>query len=319
MISLFKTAYGNVISMNYSKDGRLLAMGCEDDNIYIADAENNSLLYTLQGHENYVSSVCFEDKYEENKLDQASSISLHKNKISKPKNDIKIYKEQIDLDEFIENLSEINLNNEVNINHVNKKSSKINLSSKNLTYSEFDFINNYSLFSASFDGSIATWQVEYSYNKIFKNKNNSFTLNNINKPNMLDSYLKIISLEACRENLITPISHAKVCPVQIYHMMIVNNLLIYLAKTNHDVSNIYFRIFFSKINQEKDKDKNIENNPDNSNTNDTSIIRSNYENLSTPQKEKGKFDGNSLMSTANKNKQQDIMNSTNSSAIKFKK
>jgi hypothetical protein len=310
LVSLFKTSYGNVICLDYSKDGRLLALGCEDDNIYIADAENNSLLYTLQGHENYVSSVRFEEKYEENKLDQINNIT-QKNKISKPKNEKKFYKEQIDLDEFIENISEINMNTEVNINHVNKKSSKINISSKNLIYNEFDFISNYSLFSASYDGSIATWQIEYSYHQNFINKSNFFTVNNTNKPNVLDFNLKIISLEACRENLITPISHAKICPVQIYDMIIVNNLLIYLAKTNHEVSDVYFRIYFSKINQEN-------NNSNNTNdVNNINSIKSNYEEMNTPQK--GRVGGNSLLSTANKSKKEDVLNSTASSAIKLKK
>lgn len=51
--------YGNFTCLEYTADGKLLAAGTESDHVFIIDCELNSLLYTLEGHKNYVSQIMF--------------------------------------------------------------------------------------------------------------------------------------------------------------------------------------------------------------------------------------------------------------------
>ena len=48
-----------VLALNYSPDGKTLAVGTEDRNVSLRDVESGLLLRTLTGHEDVVTGVCF--------------------------------------------------------------------------------------------------------------------------------------------------------------------------------------------------------------------------------------------------------------------
>lgn len=241
LVSIYKTSYGNICSINFSQNGKLLVLGCEDDNIYIADAESNSLLYCLQGHDNYVSSVCFEAK--------CKDIEVVPDSIKSKETTISKYQDKIDMRELFENINQINLDLPLDVNILNKNRSSKFFSNKNLRFLNKPHIcSSYSLFSSSYDGTIATWQIDHTYDPDFVNPKNYYKIES--EINKLDNILKTVSLDLSKEKLLTPISKLKVSNTPIFHMTIINNVLIYLGKHNHDNKCISFRLFFSKISKE---------------------------------------------------------------------
>lgn len=306
LVSIYKTSYGEIQCMDFSKDGKLLAIGCEDDNIYIADAEKNLLLYSLQGHDNYVSSVCFEDNIEESEINQkclnSNNQTSTSNSNSTSLNNKKIYDDKVEIDVIIESLINISLSNEENIVNLCKSKNNRIYSNKNLNLlSQVNILSNYSLFSSSLDGSIATWQIDHCSEKGYSNKSNYINIDNSKTTCKLDSF-KIISLDVSKENLLTPISKIKICPVQIFRLIVCNNILVYQAKMNHEITDIYFRVFFSKYSNHQEITEKYKTDEES-----TNISKTNQD-MST-----------SMISYSKNKGDTSVISSTTSTAIKVKK
>ena len=73
LISEFRSSFGNIITLNYSSDGKLLGVGTESDEAFVIEAETNSFLYCLEGHKNFVSSIFFQEQ-RQNEEDQLDAI-----------------------------------------------------------------------------------------------------------------------------------------------------------------------------------------------------------------------------------------------------
>lgn len=59
----FKTYFGAALCLSWSSNGRLLAVGGEDDMVHIYDAWTEAVIYRCCGHSSFVTGVCFEESF----------------------------------------------------------------------------------------------------------------------------------------------------------------------------------------------------------------------------------------------------------------
>ena len=64
LVCVHRSYYGNVLCLDYSGDGRLLAAGCEDDTITVYNTLSNEALCRCTGHRSFISSVRFDSTYD---------------------------------------------------------------------------------------------------------------------------------------------------------------------------------------------------------------------------------------------------------------
>lgn len=248
LLAVYKTSGWNITSMTFSFDGCILALGCQDDNIYIIDVNNSTLLLCLQGHENYITSLCFSDIVEEsyanennyddlNILYSTSKLSNHsKNSVKNNFDDQK----KFELSKFL-SIYDIHENQDLSV--LLKRKITENVSNSKFS-SENIIIKGYTLFSTSLDGNIATWQIEYRYT--YNSKIGlDYKIDNEKKIILLDS-LKVVSLDSSIENVVKPINLAYVSNSQIYDLKVYDNVLIYCAKNDYNFNNLYLKLFFAK-------------------------------------------------------------------------
>eukprot|EP00826_Nyctotherus_ovalis_P021449 TRINITY_DN16921_c0_g2_i3.p1 TRINITY_DN16921_c0_g2~~TRINITY_DN16921_c0_g2_i3.p1 ORF type:complete len:393 (+),score=90.69 TRINITY_DN16921_c0_g2_i3:186-1364(+) len=57
---IHRSYYGNVLCLDYSADGKLLAVGAEDDSITVYDTAVNAAICRCTGHRSFVSSIHFD-------------------------------------------------------------------------------------------------------------------------------------------------------------------------------------------------------------------------------------------------------------------
>ena len=176
LVNEYKTNYGNIISMEYSPDGKLLGLGTESDNVYILDAEYGNLLYCLEGHMNYVTSLVFSEVNEEESQDknllESKLNDSHDNLAFLSLNTQKhnnLLNKQLSVNEFSSLFDDSDeLENTVDI----KRLRKLRTSVKNLIdVNEMDNISTYDLYTAGLDGYLAVWRIEYFYDEGFNAKN----------------------------------------------------------------------------------------------------------------------------------------------------
>lgn len=274
MSCVFKTTYGNIISMSFSSDGRLLGLGCEDDNIYIIDTNKNLLLYTLIGHDNYISSILFREDFEE----EADFSIKNMKKELKPSKNMKIYTEEVDLNEMISNIYEDLINKQIVINNKNSNEqltadmisvpvkSKI-LSNKNLNYivdanpKKKRFLLSYILYSSSFDGTVSTWQIDNIIEK--DEKETSLQCEEVTKKVLqneevkLDRTLKIVCLDSNEDNSIKWLSNSRLSSTQVFKIIMLGDFFIYLSKMSSSLSDVYLRIYTKNKKEYEDLSKRI--------------------------------------------------------------
>ena len=77
LIAEFKSSFGNIITLDYSADGKLLGVGTESDEAFIIEADSNSFIYCLEGHKNFVSSIIFDEQLQ-NDEDQLEALEEQK-------------------------------------------------------------------------------------------------------------------------------------------------------------------------------------------------------------------------------------------------
>lgn len=261
LVCIYKTSFGGIKCIRYSSDGKILAIGCEDDHAYIIDAEKNLLIYALAGHSNYVTGLCFDANIEEEAESCPSKTfsklkSVDERKISIEKVDIKDY--LIELNGLSNNdLSKLASKDFQLINDKmfsDTRKSKI-LSNKNLMNfmnecpNKPKTINSYLLYSAGLDGCLATWQIDVILEKNYINKSNYVQPESLKESNKLDTKLKTVLLDVSSENVIKSLEMVKVSPAQIYSLKVHKNFLVYLAKMNNRYSDVYLRMFYTKSNK----------------------------------------------------------------------
>lgn len=259
LICLYKTPFGNAISLNYSHDGRLLAIGCEDDNCYIVDSERNSLIYCLEAHMNYITSIIFDRTVIEEEDSTQGDLS-----VTKTSSNSKLLRKsstsasrQVDIDEMISFLAQNSLENTkspdigLSLELLRRTRTSNAFSTKNvLNFNPENrtFVTTYVLYTASLDGYLATWSIEAVFERNYTNHKNYLKMSSMGESTAnLDSTIKTVLLGSTKENKQTSLSYERICSAPIYEMYIYDRLLVYLAKRNNTYNDIYLRILFGEM------------------------------------------------------------------------
>jgi len=147
---IHKSYYGNILCLDYSDDGKLLAAGAEDDSITVYNTINNTPICRCTGHRSFISSIHF-DSMRESKDDFESKKEISETEIERGLKHIKTnYK----------NLTENELLAAVKKSHATKDHPNAN--------------NSYRLISAGYDCMISVWELNINaiedYNDFQRNR-----------------------------------------------------------------------------------------------------------------------------------------------------
>ena len=191
LISIFKSYYGSILALEFSFDGRLLAMGTESDQIYIVDPEYNLVLYCLEGHRNFITNLTFfEETVDEEDVLENSNFESNRN----DNNDYNtlnslqtiIINKEMSLEEMTKIMS-IDEKSTIDIRQLRRaRSSLVN---KYVESEELRCNITYDLYSTSMDGMMGVWRVEHFFEKSFINEAN-YCFNT----NSLVNIVKIVEL-----------------------------------------------------------------------------------------------------------------------------
>ena len=183
----FTSYYGNFISLEYTLDGRVLATGTESDHVFIINCETNVLLYSLEGHKNYVTQIMFFENVCQDDNGDTGSVNTKTNDSSNNLNTTnKSVKEKrrssinfVPIQEAsIEQMRNIILkenqakNDYLNIDFIrNTRTSKgEDLEDNN---EEGDkLLTTYDIFTTGMDGYIAVWRIDFYYDEYKFNEKN---------------------------------------------------------------------------------------------------------------------------------------------------
>ncbi len=271
LISEFKSNYGNIISLEYSLDGKVLGLGCEDDNVYIIDAELNTLLYCLDGHKNYITSIIFEEQLvgDDETIDksQMNSIEGIYDKLETYKSEKGIFNsnqtttkinpvnnKEISLDDLTQIVNEID--EVINID-IRRSRTSIN---PNIPIQGFRLSTTYDVYTASLDGHLGIWRIEYFYDEgIINEKNYNFiniqSLNNREVSLIKLEQPKIEYLSNIENNKIYFTNMVKIKNAQLNYLTMIDNILIYISKRNSLGSSLYLCIYHGVIQVEEEISK----------------------------------------------------------------
>jgi hypothetical protein len=243
LVAEFQSHFGNIISINYSDDGKLLAAGTESDNIFIINAEFNKVIFCLEGHKNYVTSVLFEEiKFDEGDM---STLDMGKSEYTSLNKNTMVVKE-LNLDDF----SKLVLNDDSTGDLDVKKLRRNRTTGRNSICIEEEYkeITVYDVYTSSLDGQIGIWRVEFFHNDEVNPKNYfSYPLNK-------DSS-QLIKVDKPASDYLTPspdikLYHSSMAKFQnspINHLFKFENLFVYLAKRNTSGSSVYLRFYLGNM------------------------------------------------------------------------
>jgi hypothetical protein len=242
LVAEFQSHFGNVISINYSDDGRLLAAGTESDNIFIINAEFNKVIYCLEGHKNYITSIVFEEIKLDEESDTISNLDIGKNDYTSMTKNTMIIKE-LSLDDFSK-LVLSDDNNDVDVKKLRRNRTPGRTQSLLNDQEEYKEINVYDVYTSSLDGQIGIWRVEFFHNDE-TNKRNYFSY-----PLNKDSS-QVIKVDKPASDYLAPnndikiyySSMAKFQNSPINQLFKFENLFVYLAKRNTSGSSVYLRFY----------------------------------------------------------------------------
>jgi hypothetical protein len=261
LIYEYKTNYGNVIGIEYSRDGKLLGLGTESDNVYILDAEFGNLLYCLEGHKNYVTSLAFgeviEEESVENNLPEQNlneSIDNYASLASNyHRNNTFINKELSTKDfSFLLN-DQDDSNNTLDIKMLRRSRTSLknclNLSGALVEnkIKEMNFISSYDLFTTGLDGYLSVWRIEYFFDqeineKIYYNHPNSN--NKEQTSNIRIEQPAIINLYPSESIKLFYSDMKKIKNAPINYFYLFDNTIVYLSQRNIN-SSTYHLYFYS--------------------------------------------------------------------------
>ena len=184
----FVSYYGNFICLEYTPDGRLLGAGTESDQLYILDAELNTLIYTLEGHKNYITNIIFFENIADNndEITSSASTKLSDNNnsskasegnleqtVKRRRSSIRIHIQEVSLGEMRTHiLKENNYSKADTLQIENIRLSRTGKSEIFDNNDENKIILTYDILTTGMDGCVAVWRIEHSYDEFMFNEKN---------------------------------------------------------------------------------------------------------------------------------------------------
>jgi len=279
VVAYYKSNYGNIINIEYSSDCKLIAMGAEDDMCYIADNETNSLLYCLEGHKNYVSSIFIEEEIIESSLEaEPVNLELNKNDYNSLGNHNSfqtnlVQNKESTVEELIKNIVNEEIeDNQFDFKQIQKARTSIShYKANSITYNDHEenFKSNkgYYIYTCGYDGYICSWFIDYYFEDgVINEKNypssNVFNLSLGNATFKIDNYIKYINLKASSDKVISYEKMDRICFTPVLRFTIIDNMLILIGNRTNMLTNVFFRIYFGTVsqNQQLEEEESTKNN-----------------------------------------------------------
>jgi hypothetical protein len=257
----YKTIYGNIITAEYSSDGRVLGIGTESDNVFILDAEYGSLLYCFEGHRNFVTSIHFEEVGIEDELVEKNNPSNiyesaeilntnydtnrnNYNSVSSVMPKQSITNKEVQANDFMTMFASCQEDLTLDLRTLKRTRTSANLTNLGLQ-EELRASTTYDIFTAGLDGYLGVWRIEHFYEEGSINDNNY-----INLPYTKENSL-IVKQDTPGVINITPRENIKVffadmvkaskCPINKF--LIYDNALVLMCKRNTNGSYCYLSMF----------------------------------------------------------------------------
>jgi hypothetical protein len=261
LVSEYQSHYGNIISISYSDDGKLLAAGTESDNVFIIDAEFNQLLYCLEGHKNYITSIIFEQiSLEQENLGYENSYEVTKTDFIALTKASTLVAKEVSLDDFSKLILSDDNSTDVDIKKLRRGRQTARNSivgSKDIEEEEeFKDWSIYDVYTSSLDGHIGVWRIEHFTNCEDINQKNYFSYP-LNKDS--SQIIKIDKPATCYliphiDIKVYNTSMSKFQNSPINKLFKFNNVFVYLAKRTNTGSSVYLR-FYLGVPKEIDSDE----------------------------------------------------------------
>lgn len=322
----YKTNFGNIISLEYSADGRVLGLGTESDNVFILDAEMGSLVYCFEGHRNYVTSIHFEEVINEEDqgihgplerqqtilegdyLNTLNTIETNRNYgsnlygtnsvINKPPVNKEVNSEEF-LRFFVNNQEDTN----TPLDLKSLKRTRTQLKNNNLDLEdELRASATYDVFTTGLDGYLGVWRIEHFYEDGHVNENNYTNLpyTRENSQVIKTDPPCILTIQPHENIKVFYADMQKACKCPINKMLIYDNSLAIIGKRNANGS-YCFLTFFHHVNKTEEKYKDVIN-INNINNNSNMVNSDDYKSrtpLNTTSSNHLKSDVNSLKNQVN--------------------
>lgn len=256
VVRSFKTNYGNITSLEYSVDGKLIGLGCDDDNSYIIDAEYNELLNVLEGHKNTVTSVVFEEQiiqddeiipektvgssnYETNKSDY--------NSVQYTSNKIPVTSKCVSIEDF----ASMSLNDQessIDVKQLRRMRTSTGTHVLNhgkiLQLESVSSSTIYDVFTAGLDGQLGIWRIELFEEGII-NESNFYNII-LTKESMQLVKLEnppVVPLNSTEDKKVFYTNLIKISNGPLNQIMMVDNMFISLSKRCNAGSSVNLRYF----------------------------------------------------------------------------
>ena len=273
---------------NFSKDGNLLSVCSQDNNVYIIDLNWGKILFKLEGHKNYVNKIIF-NIHKQNENNNNNNNKNNNNNNNNFINGLNIHrKKNIFKEEKKEKLLFDWFNHSLQKNNKNLTPNKLIRSMTSLKTDNNINIIYYDVFSFGLDGQIGSYRIEIEENKNEKineiqnedyyhenndNNNNDNNNNNIKtkrsnfnlENNIIIKKLKMkksILIENDNNNEIENIHFIylnKVLNVPIIDFYFINeNNGLLLSRNNYSFSYIYLILFYKNFDDYYEEDINDE-------------------------------------------------------------
>jgi hypothetical protein len=251
LMSEWKTIYGNISSLEYSLDGRLLGVGTECDIVYILDAEFNQILYSLEGHKNYISSIIFEEQIfieEETtptntKIEQKNSDNnIHYlSNYHSTSNPINQKGKEISLDDLSKVIMEMD-EGCLDIKQLRRTRTSVNQQIE-INNEDLRTCITYDIFTAGLDGYLGVWRIDFLIDlSIICEKNYSpfqYSKDSIQIIKMEHPGVNILKTnEVVYHTSLSQIKNAPLCK-----LLFIDNLIIYLSRRNQNGSAVAFVMY----------------------------------------------------------------------------
>lgn len=264
VVKEYKTNYGNIISIEYSPDGRLLGLGTENDNVYLIDSEFGDLLFCLEGHRNYVTSIIFEEQLnpddeplEKNLIngnvmyESIDTFQGQYNTLSSNHKISQLVNKELKLEDFSKILSEDDNNNLVDIRLLRRtRTSTIKSNITDMIQQEENrSCTTYDIYTGSLDGYLGVWRIEHFYEERAINPDNYYQIpysKDINQILKLEQkQLVYLRPHESIKTYYTDMVQIRNGPLNQLYMF--DNILVYLSKRNTSGSSVFLNYYLGVL------------------------------------------------------------------------
>lgn len=258
LVKQFKSNAANFTAIDYSPDGKLLGLACEDDNAYIIDAEHNELIYCLEGHKNWISTIIFQEQIMQEDevvvLDRTGITSQYEtnkseyNSTSHTSSKQPVMNKEIPIEDF----SALCLSEQeapLDLKHLRRM--RTSVTHHNHQDLKLDDLRNsaiYDVYTAGLDGQLGVWRIEL------------FESQPINENNYVNVVLgkdntQVVKLDPGERVNIVPdedlkvfyTSMVKISNGPLNKIWMVDNILATMSKRCSSGSSVYLRYFYETI------------------------------------------------------------------------